>query len=161
MKVMLQILCMPPTFLQVSLELSTSVPLFNYTSIPLDTAQCTSFADTCSAMQAITDQNAFTFGGMCTLSADCLTITCIGGEGITITTTLSPCDYAVTLSISGGYLNFSQKFTESGVGTVYVFEQLALLIDVTLARLQDGAVGLQVRNQRACSIELKFLGCYV
>ena len=149
---------MPPSFLQVSWELSSSVqPLFNYTSIPLDTTQCTGFTDTCSAMRAIVDNlNALNElseeNEMCTLSADCLTITCVeeGLNGLRITVALSPCDSAVTVSLAGGPFDFSQKFTESGVGALRVFGQTAILIDVTLARLQDGAaVGLQVSETDA------------
>ena len=134
-----------------------SFPLFDYTTIPLDTAQCTSFTDTCSAMQAIVDdQNAFVDNPvvnniLCTLSADCLTITCVDSgdsNNITITVTLSPCDSTVTVSVKSGsnLIDFTQTFSESGVSTIHAFNVPTLLLDVTFVTLQDGvAAGLQVR----------------
>ena len=87
--------------------------------------------------------------GACTLSAECLTITCVNDDSTTITVTLGPCRQVVTLSISGGPLSdFTQTFNESGVGIVDVFDVPALLVDVTLARLEEGgaAVALQVNT---------------
>ena len=131
-------------------------PLFDYTIVPLDITQCTSFTDTCSAMQAIVDvQNAFVDHPfvnqiLCTLSADCLSITCVDSgdlDTITITVTLSPCDSTVTVSVESrsNIIDFTQTFSESGVSTIHAFNLPALLLDVTFVTLQNGAaVGLQV-----------------
>ena len=138
-------------------EDSVSYPLFDYTTVPLDTTQCTSFTDTCLAMQAILDNlNAFVdhpaVNEICSLSDHCLTITCMDfadSDIITTTVTLSPCDSTVTVSIEtrSNLIDFSQTFSESGVGTIHVLNEPALLLDVTFVTLQDGAaVGLQVRD---------------
>ena len=143
-----------PSFLQITLvEGPYSFPLFDYTTVPLDTTQCTSFKDTCSAVQAIVDDmNAFVDNPdviqICTLSAHCLTITCVkSGDSDTITTTvtLSPCDSTVTVSIESRSNISDFTFSESGIRTIYVHNDTTLLLDVTFVRLQDGAaVGLQV-----------------
>lgn len=119
--------------------------LFEYTSIPLDTTQCVSFTDICSAMQAIADnihiQNIFLLGSrkeICYLSSDCLSVFCG-----TINITLSPCNYAVTLSSNLFYFRYT--FRESG--TYYLGYYWYFGLDVTLVKLQNGrAIGLQVKH---------------
>ena len=81
---------------------------------------------------------------ICSLSDDCLTITC--GRRSMTTIRLSPCEPAVFLS--GSLFNYgTYKFTRSEMQ--YVPYRLSqdpfILMDVTLVELQDGgAVGLQV-----------------
>ena len=121
-------------------------PLFEYTSIPLDTSQCVSFTDICLAMQAIADnihiENVYYLESpkeMCSLSSDCLSIICG-----TINITLSPCNYAVTLST----VLFDYTFRESGTNRYYSIYYFG--VDVTLVKLQNGrAIGLQVKQSSA------------
>lgn len=125
-------------------------PLFDYTTVPLDTTQCVSFSNTCSAMQAIADGLNARYKWedipkTCFVHNGCLTITC---TVLSFTIAFSPCEPAFYLS--GGLLNNeAYKFTQSRVQIVPRFfyqNQLSyILVDVTLVELQDGgAVGLQV-----------------
>lgn len=129
-------------------------PIFNYTSIPLDSTQCIPFPDICSAMQAITDYlnkdvRRVYSNETCSLEDDCLTITCVDfgrSTPITTTITLSPCDYAVTVKVStSSFTRYIKKFKESGID-FYPIGYRRTLLQVTLVKLQAGAaIGLQVR----------------
>lgn len=130
-------------------------PLFNYTSIPLDTTQCFPFTSTCSAMQAVTENlnnvRLRSTEQTCSLSVDCLSITCVNNNGqdsVVIKITLSPCEYAVTFSVSSDSLEgYNKTFNQSAVYFPYYYYVPRLIaLDVTLIRLQDGAaIGLEVR----------------
>ena len=88
----------------------------------------------------------------CSLSVDCLSITCVGHndqDSITIKITLAPCDYTVTISVSSDFLEeYSETFNQSAVYyPPYYYRPLEhqFALDVTLIRLQDGAaIGLEV-----------------
>ena len=124
-------------------------PYFDFTYIPLDTSQCSSFTDTCLAMQAVVDKVNLQTRHVCTLSNNCLIISCTSPneiDPIVIIISLSPCEYSVTVTLSGGpFTSYTGKFTESGIADVPYDGLSFLLLDVTFVRLQDGAaIGLQV-----------------
>lgn len=125
-------------------------PLFSYTTIPLNTATCAVYDDTCQAMNAVADslesssvhhQNTLT----CQLSMDCLILRC-NGSTLTVSLTLFPCDYSVKLKfLHDGGIDYERRFVLSDVETLYVNGTSEVKIDVTVARFTDGSsLGLQV-----------------
>ena len=144
------LVCITPYALQIEIKWTGDdeyESLLDYTSVPLDTTQCVSFPDTCSAMQAVTDSlntryNLRYSNRTCSLTDDCLNVAC---EALSFTTTLLPCDSAVTIS-GELFNNEAFTFTQSRV-QYFFYESLFLVLDVILVELQDSeAIGLQVRQ---------------
>ena len=94
-------------------------------------------------MQAVVDEVNPQRFYVCSLSDNCLIISCASPnelDPIVIIIALSPCEYSVTVTLSGGpFTSYTGRFTESGIADVPYDGLSSLLLDVTFVRLQDGA----------------------